>query len=332
VGAEGGAVHGLASGRARGRRLTVPTLSLRRDAVPLSGQRVLVTGAAGFIGSRLCERLVSVGAEVHGVSRSQRNGTVRGWTADVTDAAAVRAVVRAVQPDVVFHLAGLVSGARDPGLVLPMLQSHTVGTINVLLASADGGCRRIVRVGSLEEPDEADAAAPVSPYAAAKSAAAIYARLFHRAYAAPVVALRLFMVYGPGQLDDTKLVPYVVGSFRRGRAPILSSGLRPVDWVFVDDVVDALIAAAAAEHVEGKTLDVGSGRLVTIRAIVEEIARQMGAAVAPQFGARPDRPNERVRAADLGRTQALIGWRPKTALTEGLAATIAWYAAREQAG
>jgi len=297
---------------------------------PLSGQRVLVTGASGFIGSRLCERLAAVGADVHGVSRSQRKGIWRWWSADVTDDAAVRAVVRTVQPDVVFHLAGLVSGERDGALVLPMVQSHTVGTINVLLACADSRCRRIVRVGSFEEPDETDAAAPVSPYAAAKSAAAIYSRLFHRAYAAPVVALRLFMVYGPGQLDDTKLVPYVIGSLLRGRAPLVSSGVRPVDWVFVDDVVDAFIAAAAAEHVEGETLDVGSGTLVPIRAIVEEIARQIGAAVAPQFGARPDRPNERLRVADLARTQALIGWRPKTDLTDGLAATIAWYAAREK--
>jgi nucleoside-diphosphate-sugar epimerase len=296
----------------------------------LSGRRVLVTGASGFIGARLCARLVSLGAEVHGVSRVQRTGTMQWWTADVTDEVAVGAVVRAVQPDVVFHLAGLVSGARERALVLPMWQSHAVGTINVLLACADSGCRRIVRVGSFEEPDDTDPAAPVSPYAAAKSAAAIYGRLFHRAYAAPVVALRLFMVYGPGQLDDTKLVPYVVGSLLRGRAPLVSSGVRPVDWVFVDDVVDALIAAAAAEQVEGETLDVGSGTQVTIRAMVEEIARQIGATAAPQFGARPDRPNERVRAADLGRTYALIGWRPTTDLTAGLAATIAWYAARER--
>lgn len=302
------------------------------EAAALSGQRVLVTGASGFIGSRLCARLVSVGAEVHGVSRSQRDGTVRWWTADVTDDVAVRAVVRAVQPDVVFHLAGLVTGARDRALVVPMLQSHTLGTINVLLACADSGCRRIVRVGSFEEPDEADAAVPVSPYAAAKAAATIYTRLFHRAYAAPVVALRVFMVYGPGQLDGTKLLPYVVGSLLRGRAPLLASGVRPIDWVFVDDVVDALIAAAAAEHVEGEALDVGSGTLVSIRAIVEEIARQIGAAVAPHFGARPDPPNERVRVADLGRTHALIGWRPSTDLTTGLTDTIAWYAARETQG
>jgi len=295
----------------------------------LNGQRVLVTGASGFIGSRLCERLVSVGAEVHGVSRSQRSGTVRWWTADVIDAVSTRAVLQTVQPDVVFHLAGLVSGARDRALVLPMLHSHTVGTVNVLLTCADNGCRRVVHVGSFEESDETDAAAAVSPYAAAKSAAAIYTRLLRHAYATPVVTLRLFMVYGPGQLDDTKLVPYVVRSLLRGRAPLVSSGGRPVDWVFVDDVVDALIAAAAADQIEGETLDIGSGTLVSIRAMVDEIARQIGGAVAPQFGARPDRPNERVRAADLGRTQALIGWRPKTNLTEGLAATIAWYAARE---
>ena len=122
------------------------------EPAALSGQRVLVTGALGFIGSRLCPRLVSLGAEVygvvHGVFRSQRDSPVRWWTADVTDDVAVRAVVRAVQPAVVFHLAGLVSAARDRALVLPMLQSHTVGTINVLLACADSGCRRIVRFGS----------------------------------------------------------------------------------------------------------------------------------------------------------------------------------------
>jgi UDP-glucose 4-epimerase len=295
----------------------------------LCGKTALVTGASGFIGGVTARRLRQAGAIVHGVSRrpqAEDGACDRWWQVDVTNLAEVRRTLAAVKPDVVFHLAGLVAGARDLDMVLPMLQVNLLAAVNLLVAATERPGARLVFAGSLEEPPP-DAAWPVpaSPYAAAKLGAGAYARMCHALYGTRVVWLRLFMVYGPAQPDVRKLIPYVTLSLLRGEAPALSSGTRPVDWVYVDDVVDALFAAAVAEDVEGRTLDVGSGRLVAVREVVEQIGRLVAAGVSPLFGAMPDRPFEQVRVADVASTAACLGWRARTSLEDGLRTTVDWY-------
>jgi UDP-glucose 4-epimerase len=299
----------------------------------LGGEQALVTGASGFIGSRLCMRLLEMGATVHAVSRCERTSAdIRWWLTEVCDTEAALTLVRQIRPDLVFHLASHVSGSRGLDAVLPTLHANLLSTVNVLLAAAEMGCQRVVLAGSLEEPDSDEGEpVPVSPYAAAKFAANAYGRMFHSLHGVPVVTLRIFMVYGPGQRDETKLVPYVITSLLRGESPGLSSGTRPVDWVYVDDVVDALVASATTESVLGETLDVGSGMLTPVRTVVEEIVRVLRPSAGPRFGALPDRPNERVRVANVERTQAVLGWTASTPLNRGLAATVDWYAAREDA-
>jgi UDP-glucose 4-epimerase len=297
---------------------------------PLSG-RALVTGGAGFIGSALCRALLRGGAEVHGVSRLARDGDgVRWWRADLADAEAARAVLAQVRPDVVFHLASRVTGKRGLDAVLPTLRDNLVTTVNLLTAACEAGAPRVVLAGSMEEcdPDE-PRPVPGSPYAAAKTAASGYARMFHAIHGLPVVTLRVFMVYGPGQRDGAKLIPYVTTCLLRDREPLLSSGHREIDWVYVDDVAAAFLAAANAEKAPGQTLDVGSGEVVTIRELVARLARLVGSADQPQFGALDDRPLERRRVADLSHTQQMIGWAPSTSLDEGLARTVDWFRAQE---
>jgi UDP-glucose 4-epimerase len=294
------------------------------------GQKILVTGASGFIGSHLCRRLCSVGAEVHGTSRTRRAGNDMGihwWQGDLADTEMVRKLLTTVRPDVIFHLASYVAGTRDVDAVMPMFQSNLANTVNLLTLTNDVGCRRIVLAGSLEEPELGDPqAVPCSPYAAAKWAASAYARMFHALYRLPVVILRIFMVYGPAQHDLRKLIPYVTRSLCRGEAPKLSSGNREVDWVYVEDVVEGFLAAAQAADVEGQTIDIGSGALVPVRTVVEHLVRLINPQIEPLFNALPDRPFEQVRVADSARSHAMIGWRPETALEKGLRQTAAWYA------
>jgi UDP-glucose 4-epimerase len=294
----------------------------------LPGRRLLVTGASGFIGARLCRRAAEEGAIVHAVSRRPQvdAGEVRWERGDITDDAVARDLVRRVRPDVVIHLASEVSGGRDLDLLLPMLKANLVAAVNVMLACAEAGCSRVVLAGSMEEPDLGDPdAVAQSPYAVAKWGALAYARHLHAVHDLPVAHLRVFMVYGPGQLDLRKLVPYVTVSLLRGEAPKLTSGARAVDWIYVDDVVDAFLRAAVAPGVEGRSLDIGSGELVTAHTLVVRLRELIGGDVEPAFGAIADRPLERVRAADPAAAADAMGWQPQTSLEEGLARTVAFY-------
>jgi UDP-glucose 4-epimerase len=295
----------------------------------IAGRRLLVTGASGFIGARLCRRAASLGAIVHAVSRRPSPALPDGlrWEfTDLTDAGTTEALVRRVRPDFVAHLASEVSGDRDRSLILPMLQANLVAAVNVMLAADAAGCRRVVLAGSMEEPDFGGGdVLPQSPYAAAKWATHAYAKLFHALYELPVVHLRLFMVYGPGQRDLRKLVPYVIVSLLRGETPQLMSGARELDWVYVDDVVEAFLAAMVAPSAAGSSLDIGCGELVTVRALVARLHRLVGSHVQPEFGGLPDRKLERVSVADPTPAREKMGWRPQTTLDQGLAHTVDFY-------
>ena len=155
--------------------------------------------------------------------------------------------------------------------------------------------------------------------------------MFHELYQTPITIARLFMVYGPGQHDGRKLVPYVALSMLAGKRPALSSGVRPVDWVYIDDVVQALLGCAVAPELNGKTIDIGTGHLTTVRSVAEQIGQLIGKSDGPVFGAIDDRAAEQVRAADPIQAQRLLG-RPLTELDEGLKRTVDWYRRRVEKG
>jgi nucleoside-diphosphate-sugar epimerase len=243
----------------------------------------------------------------------------------MADLAAARRIIGEFRPDIVFHLAGSVGASPDIARVIPTFQSLLASTINVLFAGTEFGCRRIILIGSLTEPITCEAAAtPQAPYAAAKWAASGYGRMFHRLYQAPVVILRPFMTYGPGQATD-KLIPAVTLSLLAGKSPALADGNYECDWVYISDVIDGLVAAATAQGTEGKTIDLGSGTLVRMRDVVGRLVRIINSDVIPEFGAIPTRPYESVATADTRLAATLLGWHAKTSLDEGLRQTVEWY-------
>ena len=290
---------------------------------------VLVTGATGFIGQRLCARLGELGADVRGVSRSPAppHHTAAHHVADLSSRQAVISLLEDVRPGYVVHLAGLVKGSRDRSLVVPALEANLMSTVYLLDAAQRVGCRRFVQAGSLEEPPlDEPVAVPSSPYAASKAAATAYCRMWAELYGLPVTLARIFMVYGPGHQDEKKLVPYVVREQLEGRRPEISSGTREVDWIFVDDLVEGLVRLLRADLEPGTQVDLGSGELHTVREVAETICRLGGGGVSPRVGARADRQQEQVRRARVDETRRLLGWAPSTSLEEGLRRTIDWFA------
>ena len=283
---------------------------------------MLVTGATGFVGRHLVPRLGAAGARVYATTRAPRTtrvarSDVRWVPLDLTDDAALLDVVRTVQPDVVVHLGGRVSGAVDPHLVLPTFGTLLASSVALLSAVQDGDVGRLVLVGSTDEP--CAGGTPASPYSAAKAAMTAYAKLYAEAFAAPVVCVRPSETFGPGQAP-TKLLPYTAAAVLRGERPRLTSGTRRGDWIYVDDVVDGLLTAAR-DAPDGAEVDLGTGRLRSNREVVEGLLAALGTDIRPVWGALPDRPGEPERAADLTHTIDVLGWRPRVSLGEGLQRT-----------
>lgn len=295
----------------------------------LQGARVLVTGASGFIGKKLCTRLIEGGADVTALAK---DGEVEGiepsrWCrADVTDYPSVLSCLELHQPEVVFHAAALVSGSRTLDIIDEMTAVNLIGSINIMRAAVETTRPKVIMCGSMEEaPEGHHRESPNSPYAASKHAARIYGKMFHVQFNLDVTMTRIFMVYGPGQQDTRRLIPYVITSMLQRENPQLGSGSRLVDWVYIDDVVSALGALASSEGTGGKTFDIGTGKLTSIREVVEKIGQAVDPTVKPGFGELPDRGSETEYRAEFEKLASATDWRPQMALTEGLQRTIEWF-------
>jgi len=294
------------------------------------GKRVLVTGGTGFIGFHLCHKLLSLGSEVWSVSLQANNQLpaprLHVQEEDVSQPGAAQALLKEIKPEIIFHLASYVTGIRDSRAVIPTFEANVSSTVYLLAAAAEGQCERIVMVGSMEEPaTDTPKTVPGSPYAVAKWTASAYGSLFFNLYSTPIINARLFMVYGPGQQDRTKIIPYTILSLLKQESPQFSSGRRLIDWVYVSDVVDGLIACAEAPGAVGQTVDIGTGVLLATKDVMEKISAVVDPTIPLGFGRLPDRPFEHERAADLTQTTARINWAPQVSLAEGLEKTIMWY-------
>lgn len=293
-----------------------------------SGQTILVTGATGFIGSHLCRRLSKFDVEIHALSRNKRAASkkIRWWMGDLTDPNMVASLLAATKPDYIFNLAGHVFGSRDISLVMPTFRSNLMGSVYLMMESCKIGCKRFVSTGSMDEPNmNLDQDITISPYAVAKWAAGAYGKMFHALYSLPFVHLRVFMVYGPGQKDVSKLIPYSILSMLYGKSPNLASGRRKIDWVYVEDVLDGILAAALTPNIEGVKLDIGSGESFSISSIEDRLVDLINPQIAPNYGALSDRPFEQEPVADISETYARINWKPKVSLDIGLKKTVRWY-------
>ena len=209
------------------------------------GRTILITGAAGFLGRHLTARVASLARSVVCVARGPRAGShrnVRFHPVDLNDADRTCAFFDTVKPDIVFHLASASGGSTGVENVLPHLRDDICTTVNCLVAAQKTGVSRFVIPGSTDEPPPGADYVPDSPYSMAKMTCVTFGRMFHELYAVPTVICRIFMTYGPGQ-KPRKIVPFMIRSMLAHEAPTLNSGARLVDWVFVDDTVDALMLA-----------------------------------------------------------------------------------------
>lgn len=306
----------------------------------LRGSRVLVTGGSGFIGARLTRRLVAEGAEVHVLTSAvsavypvrlvdlKDRVTLHGG--NLADRSAMDAVVRAARPQYVFHLGAYTHVLKSWSRVDECIQTNIQGTLN-LLQALDGAYERFIFTstsevyGPIDVPFREDAAvAPASPYSVSKYAAERYCRMLASGKGWPIIIVRPFNAYGPGQTPD-RVIPEIVVRALRGEPIRMTAGRQTREFNFVDDLADGFLAAATVPGVEGDVFNLGSGEEVTMRDLAATVTELLGSQ-PPEFGVLPDRPNEIWRmVSDSSKARELLGWSGGRPLREGLAATIEWY-------
>lgn len=322
----------------------------------LRGQSVLVTGAGGFIGSHLAERLVREGARVRAMVHYNGAGR-RGWLdespladdmqilqGDITDPEQLAPMIRGV--DVVFHLAALIGIPYSYAAPRSYLRTNTEGTMNVLEAARAAGTPRVIHTSTSEvygtarraPIDEDHPLVAQSPYAASKSAADQLALAYHRSFALPVLTVRPFNTFGPRQ-SRRAVIPTIIDQCLHPTARparIELGALHPTrDLNFVDNTVDGFIAAALApNHALGHAFNLGTGREISIADLANLIAQRCGVEpdiVSTDERARPPTSEVERLIADASNASNALGWTPKVALEEGLDRTIAWFKDRGHA-
>ncbi len=312
----------------------------------IDGGKVLVTGAGGFVGSHLVERLAGAGCTVRCLVEYDSRGDI-GWLddlpadirggleiigADLFDADAVGRCVAGT--DAVFHLGALIAIPYSYMNPRHVVETNVIGTLNVMLACRDHGVERVVHTSTSEvygtaqyvPIDEKHPLQGQSPYAASKIGADKIAESFHLSYHVPVATLRPFNVYGPRQSARAVIPTIISQALWTGKVKL--GALTPTrDFTYAADTAEAFIAIAECDEAVGMTINAGSGREISIGDLARKIAGLAGVEAETEHDAERLRPGasevERL-LADSSLARETFGWQPRVSLDDGLAQTIEW--------
>jgi dTDP-glucose 4,6-dehydratase len=310
------------------------------------GRRVLVTGAAGFIGSHLVERLLGEGAKVRAfVHYNSRNHwghledllphqrqDIEVVSGDLRDPGRVDAAVNGV--DVVFHLGALIAIPYSYVAPQDVVLTNVVGTLNVLEAARRHGTSRVVHTSTSEvygtaqyvPIDERHPLAGQSPYAASKIGADQIALSYQMSFELPIAIARPFNTYGPRQ-SARAVIPAIIVQALTQKHIMLGATFPTRDLNYVTDTVDGFLRIADADAALGEVINLGTGREVSVGDVASAINKLVGRDIPVVFDAnrvRPDASEVERLLADASKARNLVGWEPRHTLEEGLRVTIDW--------
>jgi len=315
----------------------------------LHGRSVLVTGAGGFIGSHLVERLVECGCQVRGLVRYNSRSDyglledipqghkekVAVIAGDLRDAGAVRKAVAGV--DMIFHLGSLIAIPYSYIHPEEVIETNVMGTLNVMLAAKEHGVSKVVHTSTSEvygtalyvPIDEKHPLQGQSPYSASKIGADKIVESFHGSFELPVTTIRPFNTYGPRQ-SARAVIPTIITQALTQPAVHLGAVTPTRDFTYVSDIVEAFIRIAECDDVIGRTFNVGSSLEISIGGLAGRIMGLLGKeieVVQHDDRLRPEKSEVQRLWADNTLAQRTFGWRPSVSLEEGLQRTIAWVSA-----
>ncbi len=308
------------------------------------GRTVLVTGAGGFIGSHLVERLVELGADVRALVRYTSTGHA-GWLdsspvrgdvdvvlGDIRDFDSVHGAMRG--RDVVFHLAALIGIPYSYRAAQSYVRTNIEGTLNVLQAARDLATERVLCTSTSEvygnaryvPINEEHPLQGQSPYSASKIGADKIAESYYLSFGLPVSIVRPFNTYGPRQ-STRAMIPTIITQALSGSEVRVGSLLPTRDFNYVTDTVEGFLATASESQAIGKTINFGSGVEISIGDLAKQIGLLVGkdlTLVSEEQRVRPENSEVERLCADSSLAQQLLGWRSRVSLEEGLRQTIAW--------
>lgn len=304
--------------------------------------KVLVTGSDGFIGSHLVRELSSLGAKLYCViepkSSLWRIEDIRDKITiiecDICDPE-LRNEIKKINPVKAFHLASFVDSRRDISLLERMSRVNVLGTVNFMSGLKATDCEAIVNTGTCEEYGdnkapfkEIDLPRPVSPYSASKAAATFYCQMLYGSFKMPIVTLRPFLTYGPGQVSNM-FIPSLVESALKGYDFEMTRGEQTREFNYVSDIVDGFIRACSNAKAIGRIINIGCGKDYKIKDVAEKIIYMASSAIKLKRGELSYREGEVQRFyCDNTLAKKLLGWKAKINLDEGLRRTIEWWKKR----
>lgn len=303
------------------------------------GKKVLITGASGFIGSHMVQRMVEEKADVSILTREGSDlwrieeviKDIEIIKADLRDAQSIDKSVAQIKPEYVFHMGAYGVDARQRG-VIEAINTNIIGTINILTAAANTGCRKFINTGSCAEYgdkseiiDEGDRLSPLSIYGSTKASAVILAHQMAKERDMDIVTLRSFGVFGENE-GSHKFFPYLILSILRDQEIDLTLCEQYRDYCYIKNIMDGFVLAAQNQAIKNELYNIGSGVVYKMKHFVDMVYSHINTAQKPNYGAIPYRENEMWKQqADVTKIKNELGWIPQISLEEGIIKTIEWY-------
>lgn len=298
-------------------------------------QNLLILGGTGFIGHHLAQKAVNIGFKTSVISlnfpiEQRKVNNVNYISADITNLSDLKEKLPE-QIDYVINLSGYINHSSYLEEGYKVINSHLGGLQNIITLLDWKKLKRFIQVGSSDEyghnvapQNEEMFAHPISAYSYSKFAANELLKMLYKTESFPVVMLRLFLVYGPGQ-DNKRFLPQIIEACLSDSTFPVSSGKQLRDFCYIDDVVNGIILSLRTKGIEGEIINLASGKAQSILGVINFVKSLVGKG-NPQFGKIPYRKNENMELyADINKATELLGWKQEVSFEQGIIKTIDYY-------
>ena len=301
-----------------------------------NNSNLLIVGGTGFIGSKVAKKALKNGLKVTVISKNnypnnKRINCVDYINVDISREKDLHHILKDRVFEYVLNLGGYVDHKNFSEGGKEVFETHFNGTLNLVKSINRNTLKCFIQIGSSDEyganiapQKESQRELPISPYSIAKTSATHFLQMLYRTERFPVVILRLFLVYGPGQ-DSSRFLPQIIKGCFSGKEFETSLGEQLRDFCYIDDITDGILRAMKNDNVNGKIINLASGDPISIRTVIEKVQTYIGKGI-PKFGKISYRVGENMSLyADTSRAEHLLGWRSNTTIEDGIKKTVDHY-------